>query len=784
MSFFYRHPKVAVMIIMLATLVLGRFAGHSTINNRLEENVVRDIHLTRYYEFLEEFGNDRILIAAVPFEKLDRKLLTALFELEEQLLATGGVEKIISPLSILKEAFDLRKREDMMVWLESDKRISNFEQRLRQFTVLDRTIVSFKTKTIGMVLKISSSISDTNTELIYRLKRLIEDHPAFDGNANVTGVPELMRILHGYTKFSQKVFTPACLVVIALVLLLLYRSKFGVLVPLAAVLAPLIWTLGLYNIRESSTNFITTMVPPLLLGIGMTSCIHLVTAYFHNTRELDEFSMTILVDTVKDQAPPIIMCQVTTLFGFFTLAANGIGAVCQYGLYSAMGVIFVLITVFFLIPSLIIIFKVTKQRVTALQTAFSIFEPLARFVIKGKWWIIGISALSALIGINGLTKLNFESSLLRLLPSGHQASQDIRRVEEKLCGVVPFHLCLARNGKGLEDSLLDPKLCKQLAKLQEAIEKIPNVDQATSYINLIQDYDRIFSGEEDNIPPSAEEIEEYLDFYRPNRDSNFIRKVIHNEDGTVKEIQLLEEKPKDKGSYSPVDWFLTRDYQRGHIALRVRDITSREYAEIFEKIETLTKDLPKDVSHHLTGRAYLWTLTSEILVRNEVANFFLALAIICVVIIIHFRSLTVGILAIFPNVLPLIVLYGGMGYRGMAINTVTGMIACVAIGMAVDDTIHYIYAFRKHRLDGQTVEEAIIEAMREKGSSMVFTTLVIMTGFLVLLLSEFPPTFQFGGLISCTFLMALILDLMLTPSILLVLRPFAPAESKELTAAN
>ena len=772
MNFVYRHPKMAVLLILLVTLVLGRYARHATINNRLEENVVNDVHLTHYYKFLKEFGNDRILIAAIPFEQVDRELLKTLFDLEEQLLATGGVEKIVSPLSILKEAFDLAERKEMEKWLEDDKRIANFDKRLRQFTVLHRTIISFKTKTIGMVLKISSSVSDTNTELIRRLKKMIEDHPKFKGQAFVTGVPELMRILHGYTKYSQRVFTPACLIVIALVLLLLYRSKFGVLVPLAAVLAPLIWTLGLFNLIEKSTNFITTMVPPLLLGIGMTSCIHLVTAYFHRTKDSDEFSMDRLVETVKDQAPPIIMCQITTLFGFFTLAANGIGAVRQYGLYSALGVLFVLITVFILIPCLIILRKTVRQRVTGLQTAFSLFEPLAQFVVRRPFFIIGTSALLAIVGINGLQKLTFESSLLRLLPAGHPASYAIKEVEKRLCGVVPFHLALFRNGKGLDDSLLEPKLCIKLAKLQKEIEAIPYVDDATSYIDLIQDYDRIFSGEENNIPPSAEEVEEYLDFYRPHQDSSFIRKEVRNADGTIKEIQIIEEKPTDKGAYSPVDWFLTRNYQSGHIALRIQDITSRQYAEIFTKIEKLAQKLPKDVSYYLTGRAYLWTLTSEILVRNEVANFFLALLIISIVIVIHFRSLSVGILALFPNVLPLIILYGYMGYEGMAINTVTGMIACVAIGMAVDDTIHYIYAYRKHRLGGADSQRSIVLAMLEKGSSMVFTTLVIMIGFLVLLLSEFPPTFQFGGLISCTFLMALIFDLTLTPAILLVIRPF------------
>ena len=175
---------------------------------------------------------------------------------------------------------------------------------------------------------------------------------------------------------------------------------------------------------------------------------------------------------------------------------------------------------------------------------------------------------------------------------------------------------------------------------------------------------------------------------------------------------------------------------------------------------------------YITGRAYLWVLTSQIIAWNQLTNFLLALAIICLVIIVYFRSLSIGLIALIPNVLPLAIIYGAMGYMSINLNTLTGMIACVAIGMTVDDTIHFIYAFREYVRDGETPESAVSKAMLKKGSSMVFTTLVIIAGFAVLMLSSFPPTFQFGACISFTFAMALVFDLMLTPAMLLVLKPF------------
>jgi len=714
-------------------------------------------------------------VAAIPFETIDRQLLQTMFDLEEKLVATGSVDKVISPLSILKEAFGLTARADMEVWLQSDDRIANFRRRLEQFTILHDTVLSFRTKTVGMVLNISSRVADTDTEKIFALKHLIERHPGFRGPVVVTGALELMRVLHGYTAFSQKVFTPACLVVITLVLLVLYRSAFGVIVPLAAVLAPLIWTKGIFNLVEQSTNFITTMIPPLILGVGMTSCIHLVTAYFHRSRDADEFSMDLLVETLRDQARPIVMCQVTTLFGFATLAANGIGAVRQYGLYCGMGVLFVLVTVFLLIPSLVILRRVTKQRVTSLQQAPVLFAALARFVLRRRWFIIAAAALMSVIGVAGLSRISIETSLLRYLPRHHRAIGEVEEVERRLCGVVPVHLCLQRDGVDLDHSLLDPVVCRAVAKLQNQLVAIPDVDAAMSYVSLVQDYDRVFSDEPDHIPPSAEEVEEYLDFYRPAQPTEIVTEPIVDASGAVTDVRVIEVEPTDKGAYSAVDWFISRDYRRAHIGMRIRDVTSREFSAIFRRVDDLTGAeglFPPDVRTFLTGRAELWVLTSEILVRNQLTNFLLALIIICLVIVVQFRSLVVGVVALLPNVLPILFLYGLMGFGELPLNTVTAMIACVAIGMVVDDTIHYLHAYRKHVTAGLPAEEAIVEAMLEKGSSMVFTTVVMIAGFAVLTLSEFPPTYQFGALISATFLLALLLDLLLTPALMVVLRPF------------
>ncbi|MBI4859483.1 MAG: MMPL family transporter [Candidatus Riflebacteria bacterium] len=773
MRFATRRPWLTVVLIGLLTVVMGRHARHSRIDNRLEDNVLQDEQLQRYRRFVREFGNDRILIGSAPFTTLDAALLRTLFDVEEQLRATGFVDSIISPVSLLRETFSITDRAQFERWVAQPDRVAGLVRRLGSFTVLHGTIVSFEKKTVGIVIAIGSKVGDTDTEPILRIKRIVEGHRGFRGKMVVTGIPDIIRVIHQYTAFSQKVFTPATIVIISLVLWLLYRSVFGILAPLATVLIPVVWTLGLFNWLGNSTNFITSTIPPVLIANALTSCIHLVTDYIQRTKNQERFDAGTLVATVRELTGPILLCQLTTIFGFLSMVTNGLGAIGQYGVYSGIGVFLSVATIFFLLPALITIFRVTHQRVTWLQAAEFAVEPLGRFASAHRWAIVLTCGALTAVSIVGLTRLTAETSLIRYIPRHHPLIREIRTIEERTCGIVPIHLCLSRESKSRDSSLLDPAVCRAVAALETRLRKIPDVDSALSYVDLVQDYDRTFSREVDHIPPSAEEIDDYLDFFRPYREPILVEKPVRDASGRVVETRVVEVSPEGKGGHSIVDWFLTRDCGRAHIALRVRDVSSRELTAIFGRVEELARaTLPRDVRFHLTGRAYLWAVTSEMLVSNQISNFFWSLATIGGVIVLYFRSLFLGVLALVPNVLPVLIMYGVMGFIGMEVNTVTAMLACVVIGMVVDDTIHYIHTFRGKIAEGLSPEDAVIAAFHAKGGSMAFMAIVLAAGFGVLMLSDFVPTFQFGLLTALTFLMAVWFDLLFTPAMLLVIEPF------------
>lgn len=758
------RPLLVVLLAFALALPLLPHAGKRAIDNRLEENVLPGEDLERYRRFLADFGNDRVLVAVFGYGTIDAPTIRALHRLERSLLSTGLVDRIISPVSILRDTFDLDDPDSLEVWLESGQRIRNYADRLFRFRSMTGTIVNPATRSGSMLVALSDRVGDTDIEPVDRLIRMIEEAPGLSGRMRVTGIPEIVKTLHAYTTRDNRLFTPATVGLVILMLAWLYRSAAGVLLPLLSVLLPTVWTMGLHNLLGNSTNFITAMVPPLILTNVLTGCIHLLTTVSERCAAAGGFRRAIVVETARDLARPILLCQVTTMIGFLTLAGNGIGAVRTYGIYAGLGVMLGLFTTLLFLPAGLLLVGPRALRSVSFSLPRRVFGGGAEFAGRHRRAILAGSLLLALVSLAGMARLELETSLLRYLPPGHELLRKVADVERNLYGIVPIHLTLEARGDTLETTLLSRKTCLSVARFKEASRKIPDVDVAVSYVDLVQDYDREFSGEPDHIPPSAEEVFEYLAFFMERRPE---------EEGDM----LLPERLDAirAGTREALLWrFITRDFRRAHVALRTRDVSSRRLTEIFAELARLAKlHLPPEIEARLTGRAVLWADASETLVLNQVENFFWSLLFIAAAIAIPFRSVKVGLLALPPNVLPILAAHGAMGFLGMNLNTVTGMLACVAIGMAVDDTVHYLHALRRKIVE-EGVEEtrAVREALELKGSSIVFTTVVIAAGFAVLCLSEFRPTFHFGMLVTVTMVGALLLELLLTPALALTFRPF------------
>ena len=343
-----------------------------------------------------------------------------------------------------------------------------------------------------------------------------------------------------------------------------------------------------------------------------------------------------------------------------------------------------------------------------------------------------------------------------------------------------------------------PDLVHRVRRFQEAVASIPYLDKSLSYVNLIQDFDRMFSGEPDHVPPTEEEIRDYLTFYAPSPASGTLTPEELEEQAEASRAVLLElqsasetsaeaaslaeeltRHPRKTASFTPflaggmLGEMLASDALTAHVSMRYQDRTSRDMFDGFQMIGAIAKKefAGTGVRATITGRAPLWAEVSEVIVWNEITSFGFSLLIITCIIAGYFRSVKIGLVSMIPNLLPMIYTYGVMGLTGTTFNTVTGMIASIAIGLAVDDTIHIICQFQ-HELEKDGDErEALVRTMVHKGRATVFASVILCSGFSVLALSSFGPTRYFGIFISVGVAAALVCELLITPVALFTFKP-------------
>jgi predicted RND superfamily exporter protein len=330
--------KITALVFFVIFILFIPHFKEKTINNNLEENVLKNQELEKYYNFKKNFGNDRVMIAAFSFKNKNAGILKILFEIENKLLETGSAERIFSPLTILKDVFCIKEKKDFLNWCSDPVRVNNYYALFDKFSTLQKSILSKDGLTAAMIIYLSDTIKDTDISNIDEIKKIVLQSKL--ENVKITGIPDIVKVIHEYTLFSQKYFTPITIALILGVLFLLYGSLKIILIALFSIIMPLVITMGLFNYLGNSTNFIISMIPPLILGVALTSCIHILTDYFIRSRQAGIFSADLLKETIKEQYIPILLCQLTTFCGFASLAANGLGAIKQYGIYSALSIIF------------------------------------------------------------------------------------------------------------------------------------------------------------------------------------------------------------------------------------------------------------------------------------------------------------------------------------------------------------------------------------------------------------------------------------------------------------
>ncbi len=572
------------------------------------------------------------------------------------------------------------------------------------------------------------------------------------------GIPRIRVEIVESLKAEQLFFIPLTGLLYLIILIALFRRPQGALLPLGTVAIAASTTVALLVVTGSSINIINNVLPTLIFIIGISDSIHMLTRQAEEI-EHGKSKEEAIVAMVKHTGVACLLTSATTAVGFISLIVADTNILKSFGWQAAAGVAFAYLATLFFIPAALSFVKPVKRLDAGDQTehltdlspeALKQAPLLERSLIAIARKVLAypfITTATGLLITAGFVYLSFsvviDTKILEVYSDEHPTFQTTEMLEENLGGILPVEVSIEHKD---QDHFKQPEPYANLKEFQDFATSRDGIIQARSLVDfhqaarqaLLQD-----PKQRDIMPSSRQEIEQ---------------------------IQVLIEGPPD--AKSGVRSFMTSDFSNARVLLRVEDFGAKkmikEGGALQAKLDALFPE-SEGYTTYIAGDAYVASIALDSFIRDLLYSLALAIVIIFGMMTLVFRSLKMGLISVIPNITPLVITFGYMGWAGITLNTTTVIIFAISLGLAVDDTIHFLTRFNEERQRRDNVHEALLYTYFGAGRAIMLTSVLLLSGLALLLLSDFVPTNHFGRLTGLTIFGAVFGDLFLLPPILLIL---------------
>ncbi len=723
-----KNPRLILSIIFLLTIYFAYTAFFSgsklEVDFSLEQMFPNDDVDRDYYEsFLKEFGQNEniILVAYLCDSLLSKTNIEKMALLTEEFEFIDGVENVFSlsnlPIGYLQD-YNITQQE----WDAETDHITNHP-------FYSNIFLSHSGNAGSILIHLNEEITnhDDRSIVVNEIENILDNSTL---EYHLAGIPVMRTKYVQLVIHERMIFLPIAFLVVILVLTFTFRQIKGVVIPLIAISTTLIWVAGLMAIFGITINVISYLTFNLLMIIGVSDAIHLFIKY-HEELNKNLTQHYALINVINDIGSALFLTSFTTAVGFFSLVLTNIQITKEFGVTLGLGVILLFILTIIIMPALLSLIEIPdkvhiKRLIVGerLQTA----EKLNMWNRNHPKTILLISGFIIVTSIFGLTKMDYNATLMDDLKEGNTIYNDIKFVENELGGTLPLEIVIRNTDL---QKVLTLSSLQNLEKMSEFISSIPEIGSVVSIVDYLKLKHEIIEGSYEL--PQAESIESYL----INLESNLL-----SSDNNFR------------------------------ISARVKNISTKRAEEIKNNILKMSKIIFDDSFEvGVTGTTLLALKTNKHLVSNLTTSFIVAFIIIFFSMILLFKSVRLSLLSILPNILPLLVAGGIMGFLGIKLRPSTAMTFSIALGITVDDTIHFLSRFRKEfKLSGNH-NIATERTLLTTGKAIINTTIILGMGFFVLVFSKFVPNEEFGLLATIIIIFALISSIVLLPVLIHVVKP-------------
>ena len=723
-----------------------------------EANLLPDKHAEniRYNEFLELFGEEgNVLVLAVQDPELfSEGRLEAWNKLSKEL---GSFEEIdftisIENLNVLSKNKQIKKLE-LVPFInekpETEEDFSQLKQQLfKELPFFENLLFNKETQTIRTAVYMKTEIvnSAARKKFIYNtfiplIKKFEEDNQL---DVRVSGMPYI-RTLNAQNIVDEiGIFVLGAMAVTSLIFFLFFRSLRATFISMIIVLIGVAWSLGTLGLMGYEITVLTALIPPLIIVIGIPNCIFLINKYQQEVAKHGN-QVKSLQQVIVKIGNATLMTNLTTASGFATFILTDSKLLKEFGIIASINVIGIFILSLLLIPIIYSFLPLpNKKHLNHLKnkTIDRLVGWMEKNVRKRRINTYIISIVLLVASIIGIYQIRISGSILEDMPQKKEFFKDIMFFDNEFNGIVPLEILIDTKRK---DGVLKLATLKRMDALGKSIESIPELSPPLSVVNAMKYAKQAYYNGNPNYYklPTAQE-------------NNFILSYLDTKNSNQ---NLMKNYVDSTGQYARLTTYM-------------KDIRTERMEEIKSDLEKeIKKIFPEDrYSVQLTGKSLIFLKGTKYLVKNLVLSLSIAIFLIALFMAYLFRSYKMILISLIPNLLPLIVTAGMMGFLGIPIKPSTILVFSIAFGISVDDTIHFLAKYRQELIDSKwKIERSVYAALKETGVSMFYTSIVLFFGFSVFMISEFGGTVALGGLISATLLFAMLANLVLLPSLLISL---------------
>lgn len=606
----------------------------------------------------------------------------------------------------------------------------------------------------------------TVDEVIGLSRRLAKKYPAL--TFHLAGVPVSHAFIVSTLQGDQIKFIPLLLLVMALLLFVSFRNLAGVVLPFVATGCAALWCVGMMAAVGHAINVVNNAIVVLLLVVGIADGVHLVERYLaelgaerKRTGRDDVDKDEMIARTIAAMTLPCALTTATTAVGFLGALVAKMHLVREFGLDAALGVLGAFVATMVVVPALLGFLPFRSpafgERKKPLQWIDRSLTAAAAFAISRPLLLVGAFSAASVVLVVGATNVYADQTLLSELPDGSPSKVALNLLEDKLAGVLPVEIVYEADDVS---TLKAPATIVHMAHLAATLER--------------GDIGRDILAAE-GLAPIAPRTRSLPDVYaavaRAVGGALATKSPQNWTDADVRQLQLLFELAPQENQAAATAGLIAPDHELARIIALLPDAGTQRFLPWLEALKEKAKSPPPGVTIHISGGQVVATAAMETVSADMMSSVGLAFVLIFLFVSILFRSALVGLLALVPNALPLVATLAAMGWLQVPLRLATILTFCMALGVAVDACIHLLARLREERSEGQPLEEAVRQTMRGAGRPVVLSTALLLGGFLVLGLSEFGGLRDFAVLSAATLSCALVVDVLLLPALIVLVRP-------------